>query len=540
MVLPPKTSDKYSEAVLQTDFLEARFGLPTFIPFDENELLLGYQRRWMADDSPLKIAEKSRRTGLTWAEAADGVLTASKSKSALGTNHFYVGSNKEMAREFIDAAAMWAKAFDKAASSIHEEVFIDEGQDGKEILTFVINFASGFKIQALSSKPSNLRGMQGNVTIDEAAFHEHLDEVLKAALALTMWGAKVRLISTHNGDSNTFNQLINDSRAGKKRYSIHRITLDDACEEGLYQRICQVRGLEWSAEAEEEWKAGLLSDTASEDDALEEYYCKPKSGAGAYISRALLDKAMTMPDSNGQPIVIRYEQNNAWNEMSEHLRAADVKDWCEEVLRPELMKLNIDIRHCLGEDFARTGDLTCLWVGAIQQNLSIHVPIVVELKNIPYKQQEQILFYIIDRLPRFVGAQLDATGNGDYLAEQAVDKYGTGLVEAVKITEAWYRENMPPMKAHFEDFTILLPQDADILDDLRSIKINNRGVPRIPDTKTDDKKKRHGDGAIACCMLVAASKMEGGEIDFTALPPKDERWGEQRDSDIPMTTKGCW
>ncbi|MCF2829825.1 MULTISPECIES: terminase large subunit domain-containing protein, partial [unclassified Pseudoalteromonas] len=223
------------------------------VPFNPNELLLGYQKRWIADDSPLKIAEKSRRTGITWAEAADAVLEASKSKDAFGTNHFYVGSNKEMAREFIEAAAMWAKAFNKAAGDIQEELFIDDGQDGKEILTFVIYFASGFKIQALSSNPANLRGMQGNVTIDEAAFHERLAEVLKAALALTMWGAKVRLISTHNGVDNLFNELVQDSHAGKKRYSVHTITILDACREGLYQRICQRQRKTWTQEAESKW-----------------------------------------------------------------------------------------------------------------------------------------------------------------------------------------------------------------------------------------------------------------------------------------------
>lgn len=551
MKLPPKpealakeitpSKNQYQKAIEQCDRLETRFGLPTFIPFDEDELLLGYQKRWVADDSPLKIAEKSRRTGITWAEASDAVLTASRTKSAHGTNHFYVGSNKEMAREFIDAAAMWAKAFDKAASDIEEELFIDEGQEGKEILTFVIHFASGFKIQALSSKPSNLRGMQGNVTIDEAAFHEQLAEVLKAALALTMWGAKVRLISTHNGTENLFNQLIQDSRAGKKRYSIHRITLDDACEEGLYQRICQVKGNHWSSEAEQKWKADLLQDTASQEDALEEYFCVPKSGGGAYISRALIDKAMVQPDENGQPTVIHYAQSTEWNQMRPDLRAADIKDWCKEVLLPQLEKLNPEQRHCLGEDFARSGDLTCLWVGAIQQDLSIHVPLAVELKNIPYKQQEQILFFIIDRLPRFIGAQLDATGNGEYLAEQAVDHYGAGLIESVKITENWYRESMPPMKSHFEDFTIVLPSDADILDDLRSIQINNRGVPRIPDAKTDSKKQRHGDGAIACCMMVAASKMEGGEIDYMSLPSKAERHDNRnKDDNYSIQHSGCY
>ncbi|MEZ8102137.1 hypothetical protein [Vibrio bivalvicida] len=97
--------------------------------FDEYDVLLPYQKRWVADESPLKIAEKSRRTGITWAEASDAALTASTSRSEGGTNHFYVGSNKEMAREFIDAVAMWAKAFNYAASDVQEDVFLDEDGD---------------------------------------------------------------------------------------------------------------------------------------------------------------------------------------------------------------------------------------------------------------------------------------------------------------------------------------------------------------------------------------------------------------------------
>ena len=39
-------------------------------------VLLPYQRRWIADTSRVKVWEKSRRIGATWAEAADAVLTA--------------------------------------------------------------------------------------------------------------------------------------------------------------------------------------------------------------------------------------------------------------------------------------------------------------------------------------------------------------------------------------------------------------------------------------------------------------------------------
>jgi phage FluMu gp28-like protein len=477
-----------------------KFTNKKLIHFDKDELLLGYQKRWIADVSPLKIAEKSRRTGITFAEAADAALVTGTSKEAGGNHHFYVGSNKEMAREFIDAVAMWAKAFDKACGEIQEEVLVE---DDKDILTFVIYFASGFKVQALSSNPKNLRGMQGTVTIDEAAFHDKLAEVLKAALALTMWGAKVRLISTHNGAGNLFNQLIEDSRAGKKDYSLHRITLDDACAEGLYQRICQIQQIKWSQELEDKWKADLIKATASEDDALEEYYCVPKQGGGAYMSRALIEARM----EDGP--VIRYQGTADFNSWPEHLRIAEIKDWCEEYLLPVLMTLNTKEQHAFGEDFARSGDLTIIAPVAIQQNLHRKIPFTVELKNVPFKNQEQILFYVVDRLPKFFAGALDARGNGQYLAEQAGYEYGQGRIEEVMLSQSWYLENMPRMKAAFEDASISIPKDADIRDDLSAIQVI-KGIPKVPDgnTSTDKTKQRHGDAAVAICLALYAAQME--------------------------------
>lgn len=513
-----------------------RNGIYELQQFDANEVLLGYQKRWIADESPLKIGQKSRRTGLTWAEAADASLCSSTARSEGGCNHFYVGSNKEMAREFIEAAAMWSKAFDKAAGEIQEEVFIDDGQEGKEILTFVIYFASGFKIQALSSNPANLRGMQGNVTIDEAAFHDRLAEVLKAALALTMWGSKVRLISTHNGTENLFNELIQDSLAGKKDYSIHTITLDDACAEGLYQRICQITHQEWSQEAEDKWKSDLLRATATEEDALEEYYCVPKQGGGAYINRGLIDRAMS-DDCK----IIGFEAPKDFEKLPISQREADVAQWLKEDVAPHLEQLNPDLTHVFGEDFARKGDLSIFAVGAIQKDTRIKVPFHLELRNVPYSQQEQIMFYVIDNLPRFIGAAFDATGNGGSLAEKAADKYGTEMIEQVMLNVAWYREWMPKFKAKFEDNDLEIPKNNDVVTDLRKIVVT-KGVPQIEkgSGKGEDGKQRHGDCAVAYAMIVRASYMEGGEIAFTPLPNKADPWGSDDDDDLPSYEKGAW
>ena len=531
---PSENPTAYQQAVERTDTIEQRFGLPLFIPYNATEVLLGYQKRWIADKSPLKIAEKSRRTGLTWAEAADAVLEASKSKQAQGTNHFYVGSNKEMAREFIDACAMWAKNFDKVAGEIREEIFIDAGQDGKQILTFAIYFASGFKIQALSSNPSNLRGMQGNVTIDEAAFHDRLAEVLKAALALTMWGAKVRIISTHNGIDNLFNNLIQDSRAGKKRYSVHRITIEDACKEGLYQRICQIKGRKHTQLLESQWIEDLLNDTATEEDAKEEYYCAPKQGGGVYIKRVLVDHAMT----KGIPI-LRFTADKDFLSWSAQHKKIQIKEWCEQ-LEPHLAILDKRLNHAFGEDFARKGDLSVFVPLTINKDLTKRVPFLLEMSHLTYDAQKEILFYLCDRLPRLQGLAFDATGNGGYLAEAAAERYGVDMVEQVMLNDRWYMEWMPKLKVEFEDFNLEIPRHQDIQDDMAQIQVIN-GIPKINkgSSKGTDGRQRHGDFAVGLAMAVRASWMEGAPIEFTPLPNKriERRPGYD---DMPSMEKGCY
>lgn len=481
-----------------------------FFPKDA-PVLLPYQARWFNDESQVKIAEKSRRTGLTWAEAAANVVTASKPKSRGGRSVFYIGSKKEMALEYISAVALFAKSFNQLAQAVEEGIFKDDGD--KDILSYTVRFPnSGFKITSLSSRPSNLRGMQGDVVIDEAAFHDSLTELLKAAMALTMWGDRVRIISTHNGVDNQFNETILAARAGKNDYSIHRITLDDALAAGLFKRICFVRGWEWTKALEDEWKAKLIKRSPNFEAAQEEYFCVPNQSGGAALSRALIESCM----SSDYP-VIRLEKSNAFNELPEHAKDAEVLDFCNEQLLPVLEMLDKTHRHCFGEDFGRLSDLTVIDPMMINQDMSRTVPFSVELRNIPFNQQRQILFFIVDRLPRLIAGALDAGGNGMYLAEQARLRYGSGRIFEVKFSESWYLEQMPKFKAAFDDHSLTLPADADQLDDLRALQVIN-GVIRLPKGKTDALKTRHGDSAISKALAYFASCQNAYEINYTPAP----------------------
>lgn len=508
--------------------------------FNPDEVLLGYQKRWIADDSVLKVAEKSRRTGLTWAEACDATLTGAMSRDAGGRNTFYVGSSKDMAREFIDACSMWAKAFNYAVSEIVEEALIIENER-TDILTFVIYFASGYKIQALSSNPKNLRGMQGNVVIDEAAFHEYLPELLKAAMALTMWGAKVRIISTHNGTDNAFNDIIQDIRKEKRKGRVHTITLDNACDDGLYRRICQVNKIAWSESIENEWKTDLLKGCFTEDDALEEYYCVPKNGAGAYIPRVLIDNA-----AKAQHNIIRYEMPKGHMLWTEPARTTEMLTFFNEKIKPILEKLDQETRHAYGQDFARNGDRSTIAIESIEQNTARKMRLTIELHDVPYNQQRELAFLVIDNTPRMTGVAIDATGNGGYLGEALLLRYGQNMVDAIHTTENFYREWSPKYKALYESGHIEIPKDEDIIVDQRHLQII-RGVPKIDKSrdKGQDGKKRHGDSCVAYIMAVRASYIEGFVAEFTALPSKHKlACAKMRPDfeldDLPNCERGCW
>ncbi len=479
-------------------------------------VLLGYQQRWLADKSPVKVMEKSRRIGLSWAEAADSALEAA---SQNGQDTWYIGYNKDMAQEFIRDCAMWAKAYNLVADEVEEveEVF-SNGDETKAILAYVIRFASGHRITALSSRPNNLRGKQGRVIIDEAAFHENLGELLKAAFALLIWGGCVRVISTHDGADNKFNELVEDIRAGKLPYSLHRVTFDEALDEGLYKRICLATGKQWTTDGQVEWADNIRAIYA--DNLDEELGCIPKNGGGAWLSRALIESRM----SDETPI-LRWEQKDEFNLLPDHIRESDCDDWIEEHLKPALARINPKFRCYVGADVARSGDLSVFEPVARTQGLKKECQFLIELRNIPFKQQEQILFALCDGLRRFSGLAIDAGGNGAALAEFALQKYGESLVHEIMFSESWYRQHMPKFKSALEDGTMdKLPKNDEVLDDHRAFQVI-KGVPKLPDKRTKDRNgnKRHGDSGIASVLAHYASlEIDGGEIEWTPAPTRDE------------------
>lgn len=497
--------------------------------------LLPYQQAWVADQAQLKIAEKSRRIGLTWAEAADNVLIAS---SARGSNVFYISATQDMAREYIEACAMWAKAFNALAGQVGEGLFEDTDEAGntRHIKMFEVSFpGSGRRIVALSSRPTNLRGKQGVVVIDEAAFAPDLAQLIKAAMAMLLWGDKVRIISTQNGVENPFAQLIEEVRAGKRGDSseaaVHRITFEYAVNDGLYRRICIRKGLAWSQAAQDKWVKAAYQFYG--DDAAEELDVIPNASSGAYLSLPLISSRM----SPHTPLV-RGKWEASFGELSADTRRYAIEGWLKEQVTPHLAKLSPLEKHGFGQDFGRVRDLTVITVLARQSDLVERCVLQVELSNCPFANQQQILWHIIKGLPRFAGGAMDATGNGAMLAELTAQQFGTGLIEQVKLSEMFYREHMPKLKAALQDGTLInIPRDDQTRDDLRAIRVID-GTPKLPKAatqKADDgpKLQRHGDAAIAYFLAIYNSSRAVGEIGWmsAARAESDDPWADDGDDD---------
>jgi len=108
-----------------------------------------------------------------------------------------------------------------------------------------------------------------------------------------------------------------------------------------------------------------------------------------------------------------------------------VKAWCQAHLEAVLATLKPDFRYCFGEDLARKGDMSVFVVLAIAPDLSKREALRVELRNVTYDQQKQIMLTILTCMPRLVGAVFNATGNGSYLAEAAQLHFGLDMVDCI-------------------------------------------------------------------------------------------------------------
>lgn len=419
--------------------------------------LLPYQTRWVRDPAGLKVIEKARRVGISWAEAYDAVMHAG---SKGGGNVYYQAYNLEMTRGFIEDCADWARKLEFRAYAMGESL-IPDGE--RAVRAFRIAFGSGREILAMTSAPRAFRskGRPGDLAIvDEAAFVDDLGEVLKAALAFRVWGGQARVISTHNGEANPFATLCREVGEGTRPGSLHRVTLREALAQGLFRCIAEAQGQPWSAETEAEWEAALRAEYGHH--ASEELDCIPAAGAGAWLAwkaiRACEDPAA------GDPAAFAGG-------------AATV-----------------------GVDVARRRDL---WVAAVLERVGdvLWLRELAVRQGIPFSQQRAIVSDLAARY-RPVRIAVDQTGMGEAVVEQLQEDLGRTVVEGVLMTGPRRLDVASALREAVEDRRLRIPPDVDLRRDLHAVRAaaGPFGAPRLLAERsgTDGHADRFWALALAC------------------------------------------
>src|SRR5260221_4325617 len=242
---------------------------------------LRYQAEWITDDSLLKIIQKGRQTGITYADAYDSVLKVCPKGAQLDV---WVSSRDEaQAKLYLEDCKYWANVLHLAAIDLGQIVFDRE----HNFSAYVLEFANGRRIYCLSSNPNALAGKRGHVKLDEVALHQDQRLLYRVAKPVTTWGGQLSLISTHRGIGALFNEIITEivHNGNPKNWSLHTVPIQAAVDQGLVARINKKTG---SIETNDEFLKRIRNECIDDEQWHQEYCCIPADESAAFITHEMI------------------------------------------------------------------------------------------------------------------------------------------------------------------------------------------------------------------------------------------------------------
>lgn len=454
------------------------------IPLDREAIFLPFQSEWIKDASRIKLMEKSRQIGISWSTA----YGADERAAAQGARFDeWVSSRDDIqARLFIEDCKLWAGIMGMAAQDMGEVVLDAD----KKLSAYVLQFASGRRIHSMSSNPDAQAGKRGSRVLDEFALHREQRKMWAIAYPGITWGGSMELISTHRGSYSFFNQLVREARHGgnPKKISLHRVTLQDALDQGFLFKLQQAlpADAEQQDMDEAEYFDFTKSGAADAESFDQEYMCIPADDDAKFLEYGLIT-ACEYPGGT---------------------------DWRRGLQGP------FQGRLFAGVDIGRKKDLTVLWV--VEQLGDVfytrHVEVMEKMRK---SDQEKILwpwFEICDRIC------IDSTGLGIGWTDDAQDKFGEHRVEGVSFTGQVKEALAYPLKGAMEDRKIRIPEDPKIRADLRKIQKTTTAAGNIrfvADGDDSTKVNGHADRFWALALALHAGSNPSAPIEFMSGSPRD-------------------
>ena len=454
------------------------------IPKDRDAIFLPFQSAWIKDDSRLKLMEKSRQIGISWSTA----YGADERVAARGARlDEWVSSRDDIqARLFIEDCKMWSGIMGLAAQDLGEVVLDAD----KKHSAYVLQFASGRRIHSMSSNPDAQAGKRGSRILDEFALHKDQRKMWAIAYPGITWGGSMELVSTHRGSNSFFNQLVREARHGgnPKRISLHRVTLQDALDQGFLYKLQQA--LPESAEQQDMDEAAyfdfIKNGAADEESFDQEYQCIPADDDSKFLEYGLITACEYSGGDN----------------------------WRRDLTGPFQGRLSA------GVDIGRKKDLTVLWV--VEQLGDVFYTRHVEcMERMRKSDQEKILYPWFELCDRIC---IDSTGLGIGWTDDAQDKFGEQRVEGVNFSAQVKEALAYPLKGAMEDRKVRIPDEPKIRADLRKVQkvTTAAGNIRFVAESTPD---GHADRFWALALALHAGSNPSAPIEFMSGGARESSQG---------------
>ncbi len=442
--------------------------------FSSSQYFLPYQRRWIEDRSPLKIMEKSRQVGMSFAAAY--ALVREQAAGEVRTDSWVSSRDELQAELFIEDCAAFAEVLHQAAERLDRALLEDE----TPLVARSLRFASGRAIHALSSNPNAQAGKRGTRLLDEFALHPDPRELYTIALPGVTWGGRLEIISTHRGANNFFNSLLVEIQHGNpKNFSHHRVTLEDALAQGFLARLKTKLPSDDPRQrmTEQNYFDYIRSQCADEAAFRQEYLCDPCYGETSFLPMSLVLAAQT-----------------------------------DEALPPTLTGPLF-----IGVDLGRTHDRTVIFV-LEKLGDTLFTRAIRTLENTPFAEQEAALERFATH-PNCRGIAIDATGLGAQFAERARERYGSARVSAEHFTEGSKAQLAYEMKDIFERRALRIPASAALRDDLTSVEKSYSSTGSVRFSAPRD-ATGHADHFWALALAISSARRFsplGGRIEIAPL-----------------------
>jgi phage FluMu gp28-like protein len=447
---------------------------------------LSYQIKYIRDSRRFLIYDKAVRTGITYAHSWKMSLKRAVRKPTVKQNHeFFASKNLKVASEYLGYHRKWAEFW----NTLFGGDFIDLSLWTTEKAVY-----PGGNIYVVSSDPDAVRGVEGDQTRDEFAFHDQQEASYSAAQGRIQWlhDGQVTLISSQSHPETLFYQMCVKAKDGRlDGFGYHRTTLEDAVNAGLALKVpgkhldgADARNPVSITRCNERFIRSVKRTCVSEEQYQREYMCAPAS-LGALISEKEYDAVVLRDPETKEPLKIDTEM-------------------------PPLRAFG---ELYVGVDVGRTHDLTVIWVleeghdptaekrGCPQFEKVYRTVCVRAIKNMPFPAQDQIIRSICSH-PSVSRVVVDMGAVGRQVAESLRDELG-GIVEPYAITAPRKMELCERVKAFVQQQRVSLHPDpkvrADILS-MRRDKTRNGSLTYVGGT-TDG----HADHFMALSLALQAA-----------------------------------